>query len=67
MGIRKAQALSARCLTSESDVESVAEVPFATPAMQAVQDPWLGLVTRRAVGVWFLVLGRFGETILITR
>jgi hypothetical protein len=29
------------------------KVSLATPTMQAVQDSWMGLVTRRAVGVWF--------------
>jgi hypothetical protein len=34
----------------------VAEVPHATPTMQAVQDSWMGLVTRRAVGTsWDLL------------
>jgi hypothetical protein len=47
------EALSARCSTVETEV--IAEVPFATPTMQAVQDSWMGLVSRRAVGVWVFV------------
>jgi hypothetical protein len=33
----------------------IAEVPLATPTMQAVQGSWVGLVTRRAVevGLWW--------------
>jgi hypothetical protein len=42
--------------TVESDI--IARVPLATPTMQAVQGSWMGLVTRRAVGVWVLVLGK---------
>ena len=43
--------LSARCATVETEV--IAEVPLATPTMQAVQESWMGLATRRAIGVWF--------------
>ena len=39
--------------TCESEI--VAEVPLATPAMQAVQATWEGLVIIRAIGVWMLV------------
>ena len=38
------EALSARRATVEAEV--IAEVPFATPTMQAVQDSWMGLVTQ---------------------
>ena len=43
--------LSAKCVTVETEV--IAEVPLATPTMQAVQESWMGLATRRAIGVWF--------------
>ena len=33
----------------------IAGVPPATPTKQAVQDSWMGLVTRRAAGVWVFV------------
>ena len=48
------EALSAGCSPSEPEV--IAEVPLATPTMQAVQDSWMGLVTRRPVGVWGFVI-----------
>ena len=53
------EALSARRATVEAEV--IAEVPFATPTMQAVQDSWMGLVTRRASGVWVFL----GDTIWV--
>jgi hypothetical protein len=43
------EALSARCATVV--VEVIAEVPRATPTMQAVQDSCMRLVTPRTVGV----------------
>ncbi len=58
------ETLSTGCSPPESEV--IAEVPLATPTMQAVQDSWMGLLTQRAVGVWVLVLGKFGETFLNT-
>jgi hypothetical protein len=50
VGIRK----TLKAVTSESEV--IAEVPLAIPIMQAVQDSWMGLVTRRAVGMLVLVI-----------
>jgi len=32
-------------------------VPLATPTMQVVQNSWMRLVTRRAIGVWVCVIG----------
>ena len=39
------------------ELEMIAEVPPANPTMQAVQDSWMGLVTRYASGprVWVFV------------
>jgi hypothetical protein len=37
-------------ITVETKV--IAEVPLATPTMQAGQESWVGLATRRVVGVW---------------
>jgi hypothetical protein len=55
------EAMSAGCSPPES--EFIAEVPLATPRMQAVQDSWMGLITRRASGVWFFLGGvEFGES-----
>jgi hypothetical protein len=54
VGIRKAlKAVSQIWLTATSEPEIIAEVPFATLPTQAVKDFWMGLVTRRASGVWF--------------
>ena len=49
------EALSAGCSPPESEV--IAEVPLTTPTMQAVQDSWMGLVTRRTFGLWVVVIG----------
>ena len=52
------KALSARCSTVVPEV--IAEV-HPTLTVQAVQDSWMGLVTRRASGVWVFL----GDTIWV--
>jgi hypothetical protein len=54
------ETLSARCSTVEP--EKIAKAPPATPTMQAVQDSWMGLVSRRASGLWVWVAA-FGEPV----
>jgi hypothetical protein len=50
LGIRKA--LRARQQDARGTSRKSAEVPLATPTMQAVQESWKGLGTRHANGVW---------------
>ena len=45
------------CVHTVSEPEVITEVPLTMTTMQAVQDSWMGLVTRQASGVWVLVIG----------
>jgi hypothetical protein len=47
--------LAARCATVEVEVIAEVSLRYSGPTMQAVQDSWMGLVTRREVGVWVFV------------